>query len=244
MAAATAGLGYATAAALVAEGVDVAICGRNPDSLAKAVESLGGIASSGSRALGIEADLSHPEGAEGFARQAAEQLGGPLDIVVCNAGGPPPGTVLATSLDGYRSAFELNCLSTIAMCQAAVPAMRERGWGRIVAITSMGVRQPIGMLAASSTARAAVTSFLKMLATEVAPDGVTVNSLQPGVHRTARISELTGDQAERLLSGIPVGRLGDPSGFGATAAYLCSEQAGFITGVGLPVDGGALQSLP
>ncbi len=124
------------------------------------------------------------------------------------------------------------------MCQAAVPAMRERGWGRVVAITSLGARQPIGHLIASSTARAAVTGFLKVLATEVAADGVTVNSAQPGTHHTARVAALSGSLDE-LASAIPAGRLGDPDDFGAVVAFLCSEQAGFVTGVGLHIDGGA-----
>lgn len=243
VAAASEGLGYATAAALAAEGAAVAVCGRDPAKLQRARESLTTLAT-GEPPVAIESDLSTTEGAASFTRAAADVLGGPLDIIVCNAGGPPPGGVLDTTLDAYRAAFELNCLSTIAMCQVAVPTMRERGWGRVLAITSMGARQPIGLLAASSTARAAVTSFLKMLTTEVAPDGVTVNSLQPGIHRTARIDQLSGDQAERLVAGIPVGHLGDPADFGAVAAFLCSEHAGFVTGVGLPVDGGALQALP
>jgi 3-oxoacyl-[acyl-carrier protein] reductase len=241
VAAGSAGLGLATAAALAGEGVQVAICGRDPDRLASATGDLA--TGTGPAPVGIEADLSTAEEAGRFVEAAAERLGGPVDILVCNAGGPPPGTPLATGIDAYRAALELNCLSTIAMCQAAVPTMVEQRWGRVVAITSIGARQPIGLLAASSTARAAVPSFLKMLSVEAAPHGVTVNSLQPGVHRTARITELSGDQTHRLLADVPVGHLGDPDGFGATAAYLCSRQAGFITGVGLPVDGGAIKAL-
>jgi 3-oxoacyl-[acyl-carrier protein] reductase len=173
--------------------------------------------------VGIRADLADPARAAAFVEEAGERLGGPVDILVANAGGPPPGTFATTELDAYRAALELNCLSTIAMCRAAVPGMRERGWGRVVAITSLGARQPFGGLIASSTARAAVTAFLKVLALEVAGDGVTVNSVQPGTHLTAR--------------------LGDPGDFGEVVAFLCSQGAGFVTGVGLPVDGGANRGL-
>jgi 3-oxoacyl-[acyl-carrier protein] reductase len=242
VAAGSAGLGLATAAALHAEGVHVAICGRDADRLAVALDSVAAAADTPAP-VGLQIDLSEPQSGARFVEVASELTGGPIDILVCNAGGPPPGTPLATDIESYRRAFDLNCLSSIAMCQAAVPGMLDRRWGRVVAITSIGARQPIGLLAASSVARAAVTSFLKMLSVEVAPRGVTVNSLQPGIHRTDRITSLSGDQAERLISGIPVGRMGEASDFGATAAYLCSEQAGFITGVGLHVDGGAVGAL-
>ena len=237
VAAASAGLGLGVARALAAEGVRVAICGRDAGRLAAAADSLG------EAGVAIVADLSHPERAERFVDEAARRLGGPVDILVANSGGPPPGTFASTDLEAYRRALEQNCLSTIAMCRAAVPGMRERGWGRVVAITSLGARQPIGGLIASSTARAAVTGFLKLLAAEVAADGVTVNNLQPGPHRTARVTALSGSVADELVSAIPAGRLGDPDDFGAAAAFLCSEQAGFVTGVGLPVDGGANRGL-
>ncbi len=121
--------------------------------------------------------------------------------------------------------------------------MRERGWGRVLAITSIGVRQPIPFLAASTTARAGVTGFLKTLATEVAADGVTVNSIQPGSHLTDRLRNLGGDQFDELVADIPTGSVGDPDDFGAAAAFLCSQQARFITGTSLLVDGGAARGL-
>jgi 3-oxoacyl-[acyl-carrier protein] reductase len=237
VAAGSAGLGLASAAALAAEGVSVAICGRDRSRVDEAVAAIG------NGAVGLEADLSSTEGATGFVARAVDRLGGPLDILVCNAGGPPPGTFATTELDAYRAALELNCLSTVAMCQAAVPAMQAAGWGRVVAISSIGARQPIGFLMASSTARAAVTGFLKVLSSEVAPDGVTVNNLQPGVHRTARNAHLSGDQLDDLREDIPARALGEPADFGAVAAFLCSEQARFVTGVGLHVDGGAYRGL-
>ena len=237
VAAGSAGLGLGAARALAAEGVRVAICGRDVDRVVASAAELG------PRAVGLVADLSSTDGAEDFVTDAGHRLGGQRAPLVYNAGGPPPGRVATPRLDDYRAALELNCLSTIAMCRAAVPGMQERGGGRVVAITSIGARQPIGYLAASSTARAAVTGFLKVLSTEVAPDGVTVNNLQPGTHDTERIASLSGDRIDELRGDIPAGRTGDPDDFGAVAAFLCSQQAGFVTGVGLHVDGGAYRGL-
>lgn len=235
----TAGLGLGAAKALVAEGVAVAVCGRDPERVTSAVLELDAVGAV--PAVGIIADMASTDDAERFAAEAAQRLGGPLDIVVCNAGGPPSGTFATTDLDAYRSAFDLNCMSTIAVCRAVVPGMQERGWGRVVAVTSVGARQPIGYLAASVTARTAVTGFLKVLSTEVAPDGVTVNNLQPGLHATQRMTDLYGQTPN--TSEIPAGAAGDPDSFGAIAAFLCSQQAAFVTGVGLHVDGGAYRGL-
>jgi len=235
VAAASKGLGYASAAALAAEGVRVAICSRDRERIEHAAAEIG------ADAVPIVADVSTAEGATGFVEQAEKALG-PLDILVPNAGGPPPGTFVSTDLKAYRDALDLNLFSTIAMCQRAVPGMRERGWGRVVAITSVGVRQPIPYLMASSTARAGVTSFLKVLAREVAPDGVTVNSAQPGVHLTERVTSL-GAGGEELAKSVPVGFVGRPEDFGQIVAFLCSEQARFITGTGVLIDGGAFPGL-
>lgn len=236
VAAATAGLGFATAEVLVSEGAHVVICGRDPGRVEAATTALG------ATAHGLVADVGTADGATEFVERAIDRLGG-IDILVANAGGPPSGSATATSLDGYRSAIELNLLSTVAMALAAVPSMRSQGWGRIVAVTSIGARQPIPFLAASVTARAGATGFLKTLATEVAADGVTVNSIQPGSHLTDRLRSLHGDQYDALLAEIPAGVLGDPDDFAAAAVFLCSEQARFITGTSLLVDGGASRGL-
>src|SRR4029079_15227114 len=178
-----------------------------------------------------------PEGATGFVDAAAEALGS-IDILVTNAGGPPPGTFATTDLDQYAPAVALNLLSVVAMCQAAVPAMQERRWGRVVAITSISVRQPLAVLTLWSTASAGATGFLKTLAREVAPDGVTVNSVQPGIHATDRVTQLYGGDQAALAAGIPVGFLGDAGDFGKVVAFVCSEAARFMTGEGILVDGG------
>jgi 3-oxoacyl-[acyl-carrier protein] reductase len=230
VAAASTGLGFGCAAALLAEGAKVAICSRDRARVEAAAKRLG------SDVVAIVADVSTEEGAASFVEQAAAALG-PIDILVPNAGGPPRGTPVSTTLEAYREALDLNTLSTIVMCQRAVPAMRERRWGRIVAITSAGARSPIVNLAASSTARGAVTSFLKTLATEVAPDGVTVNSVQPGVHATDRIKGI--GPIEEIAKRVPAGIIGDAGDFGKLVAFLCSEPAKFITGTSVLVDGGA-----
>ncbi|MGQ0824751.1 MAG: SDR family oxidoreductase [Actinomycetota bacterium] len=233
VAAASAGLGYGTAAALAAEGVHVAICGRRRDVVEAAAARIG--------AVPIVADVASIDGATGFVHAARDVLGG-IDILVPNAGGPPPGTFASTSLDQYLDAFELNCRSAIAMCYEAVPSMREQRWGRIVAITSIAVRQPIPTLILSNTARAGLSGFLKTLAREIAADGVTVNSLQPGLHATERVLSLHGSH-DAPAAGIPVGALGDPADFGRVAAFVCSAHARFITGAAILVDGGAYAGL-
>jgi 3-oxoacyl-[acyl-carrier protein] reductase len=159
-----------------------------------------------------------------------------IDILVTNAGGPPAGNFASTDVDAYPSAIALNLMSVVAMCKAAVPPMRDRRWGRVVAITSLAVRQPIPELILSNTARAGATGFLKTLAREIAADGVTVNSIQPGLHRTPRVKQLYGDDVEEM-------DLGDPDDFGAIVAFVCSEQAKYLTGAQIHVDGGAYQAL-
>ena len=187
--------------------------------------------------------MSAAGGPEEFAAGAVERLGGPIDIVVANAGGPPPGSASSTSVEAFRAASELNFLSTVALVQSVVGGMRANGWGRVLAITSVGARQPIPSLAASTSARAATTAFIKNLATEVAGDGVTANTIQPGSHRTARMAQLRGEDRDELLRSIPAGRLGEAADFGAVAAFLCSEQANFVCGASVIVDGGASRGL-
>lgn len=230
VAAGSSGLGLGTAAALVAEGVHVAICGRDPQRLAAAAETIG------QGCVAIEGDVSTVDGSIAFIDAAVDALGA-VDILVANAGGPPPGTFASTPIDAYPKALDLNLMSIVAMCKAAVPPMQERRWGRVVAITSLSVRQPMGQLILSNTARAGATAFLKTLALEVADDGVTVNSVQPGLHRTPRVTDLYSDEQQAAM------RMGDAVDFGAVAAFLCSEQAKFTTGVQLHIDGGAYLGL-
>lgn len=236
VAAGSAGLGFGSALALANDGAEVVICGRNEEKLRDAVARIG----HGARYL--VCDVSDAAGGQDFVEQATKLLGG-VDILVCNAGGPPPGTFASTPMDAYAKALDLSLLSVVGMCKAAIPAMQERGWGRVVAITSYGVRQPIPTLILSNTARTGVTGFLKTVAREVAKDGVTVNSVQPGVHLTDRISQVFGDNPDATAMGIPAGVLGDPIDFGHAVAFLCSEHARFITGAHLPIDGGQYAGL-
>lgn len=236
VAAASKGLGFGAAAALAAEGATVVICGRDEGRIAEAAARIG------ENATPLVADVSRPEGAARFVAAAAEALGG-IDILVTNAGGPTPGNFASTPTESYADALDLNLMSVVAMCKAAVPAMQERGWGRVVAITSISVRQPLPHLILSNTARAGATAFLKTLATEVAADGVTVNSVQPGLHATERLVQLYGGDMEAAAKTVPAGKLGDAADFGAVVAFLCSEAAGFITGAAIPVDGGAAGGL-
>lgn len=236
VAAASKGLGFGTASALAAEGVTVAMCGRDEDRIREAAARIG------DNAIPLVADVSRPEGAQAFVAAAIEALGG-VDILVTNAGGPTPGNFTSTDTDAYPEALDLNLMSVVAMCKAAVPPMQERGWGRVVAITSISVRQPIPHLILSNTARAGATAFLKTLATEVAPDGVTVNSVQPGLHATERLVQLYGGDVEAAAKTVPARKLGEAADFGAVVAFLCSEAAGFITGAAIPVDGGAAGGL-
>jgi 3-oxoacyl-[acyl-carrier protein] reductase len=235
VAASSAGLGLATAQALAAAGCRVVISGRDEARLRVAAESVPG-------ATVIVADVSDTAGATRLVDEARAALG-TIDILVTNAGGPPAGNFASTPLDSYQAALDLNLLSVVAMCKAAVPAMQERQWGRVVAITSIAVKQPIAHLILSNTARAGATGFLKTLALEVAADGVTVNSLLPGLHATDRLRQLYGDSIDSAEQSTPSRSFGDPADFGHVAAFLCSEHARFVTGVALQVDGGAYLGL-
>ena len=230
VAAGSSGLGLGSAKALAAEGVHVAICGRDETKLRAAAVAVG------HGCIPIVADVSTVDGAAGFVDAACVALGG-VDILIPNAGGPPPGNFASTPVDVYQAALDLNLLSLVAMCKAAVPAMQQQRWGRVVAITSLSVRQPMPQLILSNTARAGATAFLKTLASEVAEDGVTVNTVQPGVHRTPRLDALySPDQMDQM-------RMGNADHFGAHVAFLCSEQGTFTNGVQLQIDGGAYAGL-
>jgi 3-oxoacyl-[acyl-carrier protein] reductase len=236
VAGASSGLGFASAMALAQEGVRVAICSRDATRVADAAKLIG------SSCIGVVADVSTMEGGQDFVRQATNALGH-IDILVANGGGPPAGNFATTPADLYIEGLQQSLLSVVGMCTEVVSEMQSRGWGRIVAITSVAVRQPIPNLILSNTARAGVTGFLKTLAREVAASGITVNSVQPGIHSTDRIRQLYGSTPDASTLGIPAGVVGNPTDFGALVTFLCSESAKFITGTSIQVDGGAYTGL-
>jgi 3-oxoacyl-[acyl-carrier protein] reductase len=236
VAAASRGLGLAVATALAHEGVAVAICGRDRSRLDQAARSIGGEVTT------IVCDVATMEGAAAFVEQAQAALG-LIDILVANGGGPPGGDFDSTPLDAYAPAVERSMLSAVAMCHRVLPPMRDQRWGRILAITSIAVRQPLENLILSNSARTGLTGFLKTLAREVAADGVTVNSLQPGLHATERIRELYGDRLAERAKAVASGTIGRPEDFGRIAAMLCSEHAQFLTGAGIHIDGGEYAGL-
>jgi 3-oxoacyl-[acyl-carrier protein] reductase len=236
VAGASGGLGLSSAKALAAAGARVAICGRDRDRIEAAATAVG------QGCIPIVCDVASAEGGAAFVAAANDALGG-IDILVPNAGGPPPGTFASTDIDLYQVGLDLNLLSIVGMCKAAIPEMQAQRWGRVIAITSVAVRQPIATLILSNTARAGATAFLKTVAREVAGDGVTVNTVQPGIHATARMNTLYGGVPDAATLGIPAGVVGDPDDFGKVVAFLCSDAAKFITGAQLQVDGGAYGGL-
>jgi 3-oxoacyl-[acyl-carrier protein] reductase len=196
----------------------------------------------GVKAAAYEADVSQEDQVVAMTDRMVEEFG-TIDILVANAGGPQAGGALDVTIEDFEPAFQTSLLSAVAMAQAVVPDMRAQRWGRIVAITSVSVRQPIGGLVLSNAARAGLTGYLKTLAAEVAAEGITVNTVQPGSHATDRLRSLYGEDLSGAAAGVPMRVLGRPEDFGAVVAFLCSDHARFVTGTSIPVDGGANQAL-
>jgi 3-oxoacyl-[acyl-carrier protein] reductase len=243
---ASSGLGLAVAEALAREGCRVAINARTPSALRVAAEQL--TKETGAEILPLPADVSVPADAEGIVRDATKAFGG-LDIMLANAGGPPPGPFQAHDHATWVRAIETNLLSTVSLFRAALPGMLERKWGRLMVVTSLSALEPIPGLILSSASRAGVLGLVKGLSDETAPHGVTVNALCPGMFDTQRVAKLTKARAAsastsieeeraRAIRAIPAGRYGGPAEFGALAAFLASDRAGFVTGQAIRIDGG------
>lgn len=244
VAGASSGLGLAIATALAAEGADVAIGARGVERLTRARRQVD--AAGPGRVLATPLDVREHGAVRRWMDDVAGDLGA-VHVVAANGGGPPPGAATEFGLDAYRDAVELNLLSQISIVQAALPHLRTAAWGRVLFVTSMSVKQPIPTLALSNTARAGIAGYAKSLVADLGGAGITVNLLAPGYHLTQRVEDLLGDDRQvalgALTDDIPIGRLGDPADLGAVAAFLCSEQASFITGAVIPVDGGQTRGL-
>jgi len=230
VAAGSRGLGLATARALAADGVDLVVAARGEASLAEAAAQL---RAEGAAVVTEVADMADPATPDRLVALAGERFGR-LDIVVANAGGPPPGRALDVTDGDLAGAFEANFLASVRLVRAAAPVLRAGGWGRMCCITSYSVVQPVPTLALSNTARTALWAWAKTAAQDLAREGsgITLNLACPGPHATDRMRELGG-----------AGVMGDPSDFGKVVAFLCSQPAAFVNGAAVVVDGGATLAL-
>jgi len=222
--AASKGLGRASAIALSEEGAKVAICARGKEALDDTAAAVPG------EVLALVEDVTDPGAPQRLVDAAVERFGR-LDVLVANAGGPPPGPALDVTDDAVESAVNANLLTSVRLVRAAVPHMRASGWGRICCITSSSVKQPIPNLALSNTARTGLWAWVKTAAQDLVADGITLTLACPGGHATDRMLQLGG--------GGGGARLGDPADFGRVVAFLCSEPANFIPATAVQVDGGS-----
>jgi 3-oxoacyl-[acyl-carrier protein] reductase len=247
----SAGLGRAIAEALAAEGADVAINSRSPDKLFAVRQEIAD--ATGVKVTAIPADLTDPKAIDDVVDAATAALG-KVDILVTNTGGPPSGPFEDHSAKVWREAIAQNFESVVNLVREALPGMKKRGWGRIINVTSISVKQPVAGLILSNSLRAGVTGFAKTIANEAAPFGVTVNNVLPGYTKTERLTQLADAVAgrsgatpesvyESWETEVPMGRLGDPKELAALTAFLASEQAAYITGQSIAVDGGWIKGL-
>jgi 3-oxoacyl-[acyl-carrier protein] reductase len=219
------GIGAAIAAELEAEGARVATSSRSTERFA--------------------CDTSDLDGAAPLVDEVEAALG-PVDILVCNTGGPPPGDPLGFTREQWEAAYRSLVLAPMAVIERVMPGMRERGWGRILNVVSTSVREPIAVLMLSNTHRSATVAAFKTLSRQVAADGVTLNSVLPGRIATDRLRDNHGSleaAAEAAKTQVPAGRLGTPEEMAAAAVFLVSDRAGYVTGETLAIDGGLLQSI-
>jgi 3-oxoacyl-[acyl-carrier protein] reductase len=246
------GFGKAVALELAAEGARVALCARGKDDLEKAAAQVRQAASQAGhdadQVIAGALDVTDAPRLEEFVQRTEQELG-PIDLLLINAGGPPAGNFGDLDLPDWEAAYRLTVESALRLCRLVLPGMMSRGFGRVVAITSVSVLQPVENLMLSSVLRPAVQALVKTLATEAAASGVTVNAVAPGFHDTSAVQrlitkkmELTGCTAEEVVQGwtsqIAAGRLGRPEELAALIVFLMSERAGYITGQGIVSDGG------
>lgn len=244
------GIGRGIAHGLAQEGAHVCLIARNPDSLDEAARQIRN--DTGATVHTVAADLSRLEDIERTFKEAQSAMG-QVDILINNAGGPKFGTLLTLTEQDWQDTVNLTLLSTVRMTTLAVPGMQARGWGRIVTVTSATAKEPVAPMILSCTARAGVTAFMKALATELAPQGITANVVAPGGVLTDRIRSLVKTKADldnvpfedalkQNEKTIPLGRFATPDEFAAYVVFLCSDQARYITGTALNIDGGLSKS--
>jgi 3-oxoacyl-[acyl-carrier protein] reductase len=232
------GIGRAVAAALAREGARVAMASRSRARLTEAAAEIEG------ETAVLVADTSDLDRLAALPGEVEETLG-PIEILVTNTGGPPPGGALDNPLAEWEQAYRSLVLAPRTLIEAVLPGMRERGWGRIVNVGSSSVREPIPGLALSNSHRLAAVGFFKTLASEVAAEGITVNTIATGRFATDRLASNWGSWEEmerRAHEGVPAARLGTPEEYGDLVAFLCSERAAYLTGTVIPLDGGLLRS--
>ncbi len=238
------GLGRAIAAALAAEGARVAISSRSEQRIAAAATGIA--ADTGAEVLGFAADTESVDDMPRLAARVRDSLGA-VDVLVTNTGGPPLGEPLSFAPAQWEAAYRSLVLAPMALIDTVVPGMRDRGWGRIVNVTSIATREPIPGLMLSNSHRLAAVGAFKTLSRELARDGILLNSVAPGRIATDRIASMAGASLEQLRDmpqpDIPVGRLGTPEEFADVVAFLCSERASYVNGVNVPVDGGATRGI-
>jgi 3-oxoacyl-[acyl-carrier protein] reductase len=237
--AASRGIGKGIAGALAREGARVAISSRSEEALAAAAEEIGGDVRT------FPADTRDLDRLRTLPGEVADALGS-VDILVANTGGPPGGGALDNSQEEWEEAFRSLVLAPRVLIEQVLPGMRERGWGRIVNVSSSSIREPIPGLALSNANRMAALGLLETLADEVSGDGVTVNTVATGMFATDRLADRQGslEAAEAAAKErIPARRLGQPDEYGDLVAFLCSERAAYLTGVVIPLDGGLLRSV-
>ena len=244
------GLGKAAALELASEGVNLVISSRNEETLLSVKKEIE--TSTNAKIVSVVADLNKPKDIDNLYAKANSELG-PIDILINNAGGPPPSNFDSLNDEDWLKAFNLTMMSSIRLSKLVLPDMKERNWGRIINISSVSVKTPVPGLFLSNSLRMGVLGWSKALSDEVAPKGVTVNSVCPGSTRTARITNIFQSQSEAMgktieeieshaASNIPMLRIGEPKELAALIAFLASERASYMTGLAIQVDGGSART--
>ena len=233
---ASSGMGLAVAEALAAEGTHVAMFARRRELLEREAERIG--------ALAVQGDVTIPQHLERLVQATLGAFGG-IDVLVLNGGGPPAGAATALTAESVEEAVALLLTSHVTLVRHCLPHLRASGRGRIVAIESSSVREPLTNLALSNAVRPGVVGWLKTLARELGPDGITVNTIAPGRIDTDRLRAVYGDDGPPAgdLEGVPLRRMGTPAEIAAVVAFLASDRAGYVTGTVVPVDGGLTRGL-